>query len=942
MKIQILLFFLFAQIVLAHPTPEMKPARYMPNTIHVRMKAFSTTEEVRAALAPYGAHPLRQMLQPMQSLTFNSRANMRLSDNSSYSRILQDESPVLRTFVVQFTALQSSQKYCTYLMNSCAAVELAEPIFIERTAASKPNDAFVSQQDLLSVIHAFEAWDITKGDSSIIIGICDNGVYQDHEDLTHSIAVNYAEIPNNGIDDDQNGYIDDYRGVNITAIEDATKPGNTFCEDSHGSSVAGIAGATVNNNLGIAGVGYACKIFPIKAGYVSSGDVYAGYEGLIYAAVRGFKVVNCSWGSPNSYSMINESVIRYVQSRDVAIVVAAGNGTGIVPWYPAAYPGVLGVGETDIADDATFNSAVGSHSSIMAPGNSSFATTNQTSGYTQSFGGSSASAPIVAGVVAIVRHYYPSLSARQALEHVRLTADNIEKNNVSLQGIIAGRVNMLTAVSSQPMSRPSLRPVSWDMSVRGRSTSQFFKGDTVSLSIQVENLLASSGPITCSLSVKDQFFPFRIPDSVVLLPSIGANAKGTIATFKFIIPEENSERTFLRVNLKGTNYTDYFLIPFNPSSDIATFSNSRISVSLGDQGQFGFAGDTRSWRGIGLSFGEFGNLLYTNASSTPDHSFFVASGDNRIVSAGVESGDFTTLKQFTAPESTVGIMSDTLADESIRLGVEVKRSIAFLPNKAAFKVKIDIKNVSSASITDLMAGQYLDVDIGAYGIFNYARLLPEAVPAGSSAAAEVIGRDGTVDLGGGRSSTHPMLGCLVLPVSPGGVLQMAGVLVGDFMPNGLTSEKKIALLSGGTSLQSTIKGDIGLAGGMRFPGEFQSGETRTFELCFGAALTKEELSQLLLECAVVNSVNEQSAVAEMNWTISPNPATEDLNIVSRIDTHSPCQARMYSALGEEVRSLTIEDRVTTVQVAGLAPGMYYIHISSGASATVIPFVVLHN
>lgn len=941
MKTFILFFLLIAASAVARQPQSMTTPSMLPNTIQVRMSSFSTLEDVRRTLAPFGAVPIRQMLQPMQSVTFGNRASQRLASSpAQLQEIIAAESPVLRTFVVQFTAVQSPKKYCAFLMNSCSAVELAEPSYIEQPA-HKPNDALASQQDLLTVIHAFDAWDITKGDSSIIIGICDNGVFQDHEDLTSSIAINYGEIPNNSIDDDHNGYIDDYRGVNITAVEDATKPGNTFCDDSHGTSVAGIAGAKANNGLGIAGVGYLCRIFPIKAGYVNSGSVYAGYEGLIYAAVRGFKVVNCSWGSPNSYSKINESIVRYVQSRDVALVIAAGNGTGAVPWYPAAYPGVLGVGETDITDEATFGSAVGSHSQIMAPGNASIAPTNQPSGYTQSFGGSSASAPIVSGVVAIVRHHFPQLTARQALEHVRLTADNIESRNSGVKGIIAGRVNMLNAISSQPMSRPSLRPLSWEMSVGGRPTSQFFAGDTVTLSIRAENVLGSSGPVTCSLSVKDQFFPFRFIDSVVVLPAIDAGATTTIAPFRFIIPAENSERTFLRISLKGTNYEDYFLLPFYPTSDIATFSNAMMSVSLGDQGQFGFAGDGLTWRGTGLSYGEFGNLLFTNSSGTPDHSFLVIDGSNHILSGSVNESDFMTVKQFTAPEPSVSIMSDSLVDESSRIGVRIKRSIAMVPNVAAFKMKVDITNVTSSPITDLAVGQYLDFDIGAYGNFNYARPFPEAVPSGLTGAAEILGRDGTTDLGGGRTSSYPMVGCLTLSVSPGGVPQMAGIIVGDFMPNGLIAEKKISLLSNGTSLQPTIKGDIGLAAGMKFPGAFAAGTTKTCEVCYAAAMTKDDLTQALLQCAGVNSVEESAGTWSASWSAAPNPAQDMLTLSARTEMEFPALGIIYSPLGEEMMRIDLQDAKTQIRTSELASGVYYLRIESRTSQDILPFVVFH-
>ncbi|MBK9249337.1 MAG: S8 family peptidase [Ignavibacteria bacterium] len=946
MKITLLLIVLTTLTTFAGQKRATTSPAFMANVINVRMKSSTSFEDVKKTLSPFGAVPIRQMLQPIQSITFSTQSTLRSSNSpTNLNEIIAAESPVLRTFVVQFTAVQTPQKFCAYLMKNCKDVEIAEPSIIERTT-SKPNDAFASQQDLLSVIKAFEAWDISKGDATVVIGICDNGIYQNHEDLTNSIAINTGEIPDNGIDDDQNGVIDDYRGANITALEDASKHGDTFCSDDHGSCVAGIAGATANNSIGIAGVGYNCKIFPIKTGFVSKSDVYAGYEGLIYAAVRGFKVVNCSWGSPNSYSKINESIIRYVQSRDVAIVVAAGNNTGIVPWYPAGYAGVLGVGETDIAENAPFMSAIGSHSKIMAPGNSSFATTNQQGGYTQSFGGSSASAPIVAGVVGIVRAHFPNLSAEQALEHVRLTADNIETQNPDLKGIIAGRVNMLKAVTVQPLSHPALKLLSWDLQTHGRSTSQFFAGDTVSLTVDVLNILSATGAstefITATLSVKDQFFPFQLLDSIITVPSIGGNSGATFSTFRFVIPEENSELTFLRINFKSSNYNDYLLIPFHPTSDIATFRNDSISVSLGDQGQFGFAGQGVTWHGTGLSYSDYGNVLYFDGGSAPDHCFIVTDGDNRVVSASVNESDFITLKQFTAPEPNVNIMSDTLVDISSRIGVEVKRTIAMAPNNCpAFKIQYNVKNVSGSTIKDISIGQYLDVDIGAYGIFNYARPFNEAVPTGITGAAEILGRDGSFDLGGGRTGTHAMIGCLVYSISPGGVPQMAGVIVTDSLPNGLTAERKIALINSGTSMQPTYKGDVGLASGMKFPGNFPAGESRIFEVCYGAGMTKEALAQSLLKCAQINSVKDETANTNQNWTVQPNPVNDEVTLISRHPTPVPVTVRLFTSFGQSVSTTETQNNPTVLSTKDIPSGVYYIVVDSGVTKEFLQIIVVH-
>src|SRR5690606_13186136 len=137
--------------------------------------------------------------------------------------------------------------------------------------------------------------------------------------LIGSIWTNPGEIANNGIDDDNNGYIDDYNGYNLAAEDDSRPWGDTYNTQPHGVSVAGILGATVNNGIGIAGIANKCKIFPLKIAPFGSQSLWYGYESIIYAATNGFKVINCSWGI-DVYSDINQSVIDFAVSRDLAVV----------------------------------------------------------------------------------------------------------------------------------------------------------------------------------------------------------------------------------------------------------------------------------------------------------------------------------------------------------------------------------------------------------------------------------------------------------------------------------------------------------------------------------------------------------------------------------------------------------------------------------------------
>lgn len=150
-------------------------------------------------------------------------------------------------------------------------VQYSEPVFVYKVL-SQPNDPNLTEQKgSLDNIKAIQGWEVFKGDSNIIIGIVDAAVDMFHEDLAPNIALNQGEngtdskgrSKTNGIDDDNNGVIDDFYGANFTAQMDTTVNGNTKGQN-HGTVVAGLAAARTNNAIGVAGLGYNSKFVPVK------------------------------------------------------------------------------------------------------------------------------------------------------------------------------------------------------------------------------------------------------------------------------------------------------------------------------------------------------------------------------------------------------------------------------------------------------------------------------------------------------------------------------------------------------------------------------------------------------------------------------------------------------------------------------------------------------
>jgi thermitase len=279
-------------------------------------------------------------------------------------------------------------------------VEFAESDYIAQVAY-EPNDYDSGTQWGLENIEAPLAWDFCKGDSNVVVAVVDWGVDLQHPDLQAKMWTNPDEIPDNGIDDDGNGYIDDVYGWDFAYYDN--DPQDDY---GHGSHVGGIAAAATDNGAGVAGVGFNSRIMAVKVGY--NHPVYgvgAPYDaiasGIVYAADNGAKVINLSLGG-YSYSSFLENAVNYAWNAGCVLVGAAGNNNSSSPFYPAAYNNVIGVSATDQSDAKASFSNHGSYISVAAPGVSIYSTYWNGSSTYAYMGGTSMAAPHVAGLAALL------------------------------------------------------------------------------------------------------------------------------------------------------------------------------------------------------------------------------------------------------------------------------------------------------------------------------------------------------------------------------------------------------------------------------------------------------------------------------------------------------------------------------------------------------------
>jgi subtilisin family serine protease len=298
-------------------------------------------------------------------------------------------------------------------------------------------------------IDAPEAWAIETGSPDVVIAFIDSGVDYTHPDLKANIWNNTDEIPNNSIDDDGNGYIDDVMGWNFVKNNNDVKDDNGF-----GTYYAGIAAAVGNNSIGIAGVAWNCKIMPVKVINETGSSYWEDIAaGIRYAADNNADVI-CMNPGDFSAPQIMEDAVNYAYGKGVFLCAGAGylqNGTN-APWYPAAYDNVTAVGFTWSTNRAHFESNYGDWVDIAAPGVVIYSTmptyhVYENWRYTKNYSWMGAwitTAPQVAGAAALLKSKDPSLTPA---EIKTLLCNNTDPYTGS-HYIGTGRLNAYKALSA--------------------------------------------------------------------------------------------------------------------------------------------------------------------------------------------------------------------------------------------------------------------------------------------------------------------------------------------------------------------------------------------------------------------------------------------------------------------------------------------------------------
>lgn len=309
-------------------------------------------------------------------------------------------------------------------------------------------------------VGATKAWTQSTG-KGVVVAIADTNVDISHPDIAANIWTNSGEIDGDQIDNDGNGYVDDVHGWNFGRNSNRPQDGGA----THGTHVAGIIGAVRGNSVGGAGVAPDVTLMPVPV-LTSNATTANAVKAFTYAVRNGANIISNSWGN-NRYEQALADAVKATVAAGVSVVVAAGNedwDTGVNGSYPDNYAGSLAVAASDADDDKASYSNRGTITiDVAAPGDKVFSTLPN--GKFGLMSGTSMAAPVVSGVLALVKARYPELSMREVERRV---FDSVQRSGSAKiwETLVAsgGRVDAQAALT--PIATP-LSPAPTDKAVAG-------------------------------------------------------------------------------------------------------------------------------------------------------------------------------------------------------------------------------------------------------------------------------------------------------------------------------------------------------------------------------------------------------------------------------------------------------------------------------------------
>lgn len=822
--------------------------------------------------------------------------------------------------------------------------EYAEPKYI-RQVVYTPNDPRFNQQYYLDSIKARQAWNVTKGDTNVVIGIVDSGVRLEHEDLGPQIKINPNDPPN-GVDDDNDGYIDNYRGWDFcgptTDLNYAGDNNPTITQGgaSHGTHVAGISAGKTDNGKGVSGVGFNCKLMALKCSPDDGGqNIFFGYEAIEYGASHGCHVLNCSWGGAGGASIFEQEVITDATlTFNCLVVAAAGNDNSPDLFYPAYYEHVLAVSAlmqgNRRANFTNYNYKV----RVAAPGvgilSSYYPNTYQ------SLDGTSMASPVVAGIAGLVKSAFPFLTPDQIAQRIRVTTNNVYQlpgnNQTALFGKLGrGIVDAYRAVFEQSAGIKNL-----NVRVTDNNNEIFQPGDTLYITGDFINYLQTS-----TSNLKVTFSIVASGTSTYLTPVANSTEYilGEMTTneiknnnskaFKiYLKPNLPSDRQIdIRMYYSDGSYYDYdhYSIMLNPT--YINVEKNNISTTLTSKGRIGF-NDDNSTQGLGFqhkkrqTIYEIGLITGTSASKIANTT------RNQNTTGTTHDNDYKpnilireVLPPMLAQFEYLNTYSDVSAGAAAsNIDIIQKDYVFTTPGDSNYVlVTYNVKNKNATPLNNFFIGHFGDFDISINGQQDQA------------------GWSNTEKLGYAFNTT------------PGGLYAGISVL-GNATPNyyaidndataidtfgvydGFSDQEKYAGISSGLYRLNAgvpVAKDVSLvvAAG---PYSIPPGDTILVGFAFVAGENLQQIQQAAQAADsqfqnLVTSTKEEISVKQL-LKIYPNPAETTIYLMTNKDVNS---ISIFNSVGMEIFiPVTMEEGNLRLEISGLNPGIYLVKTQNGQTS----------
>jgi serine protease len=892
-------------------------ANYLPNTVIVKVKpAYRGQCKVTSINITNFANATNNLqLTTVTQLFAKSKAVKDLSNDNKPCDNCVD---ITLIYELKYSATIPVNKVIAQLQ----ATALFEYVEVKHTHQVQytPNDPFKSNQYYItdtSRVNMYGAWNIQKGDTNTVIGIVDTGADWAHEDLSGNVKYNYND-PINGIDDDFDGYIDNYRGWDVHDNDN-----DALGQNGHGTLCAGIAAATTNNNKGISGAGFKCKFLPIKIAS-NQGTLGHEYEGIVYAADHGCSVINCSWGGIGATSQYALDIIKYATyNRNALVIGAAGNKNNEEEYYPASFDDVVSVANLDNTDHKFTVSTIPSGGSsynykvdVSAPGTLMYTTFNGNNyggnGTNGNASGTSFAAPLVAGLAGLVRSQFPNDDATTIAQRLKASTDNIYNINFQYYDKLGtGRINGVKALTQNDAWLAFVKK-----QITGTTNGTFNTNDTLVYKFTLKNYIANSTNISVTANSTSAYLQSinatYIKASAAVNDTFG-NSNTTGIRYKIVgNPPFNTIATIrltMFANGKAAG-SEVILVTLNP--DYLTISNTALNTTITSNGSNGY---TNSAKHYGTGFMVNGkSVLYESSFMVSNKWQKTIDGFRNSTSNDTDWVRVNGVRMIASNSSNYNAYQASYNHSgALQLKVTERTLLPLSASNNNYIIKrYTLHNTNNSNATNVYAGIVADWDINDAN--NKGATILSKKTSYIYAPSIKTGAGVKVLNNAGAFNTYH------IDNTAGGA---TGIDIST--SKGFTDSLKYVSLSGyrGASGTTTAQGNDVLHTTSVGPFNIIAGDSTTLDFAILGIDNYEDIEALA--DTIQNHYNKLMGVNGLinnlnlnNYNVYPNPAHTTLYFETKVNAS---QVQIINALGQATTALV---RNNSIDVSGLNQGVYVI------------------